>query len=230
MWTGFTETLRFIVVPLVLINMVTQHYPQLATAFMENIRMYVIFFGGMIVASSTLEAIYRQGSYKRVLFGLSAIAFICMWFFVIFGGGIAEIHYGPYFIRFDMRYLVYIILVGLSLKSLLVLATFSEHRRIEEERARKRRVELAKVRAAAAASRSKATGPAAEHKPRMSFGEMLRAEFEVSADDEIGYAPGMPPRPTPKGMKVCEVCGAKAQTKDYVCRNCGGWFPSESVK
>ncbi|HUS56621.1 MAG TPA: hypothetical protein VMY17_01205 [Thermoplasmata archaeon] len=228
MWTGFTETLRFIVVPFVLINMVTQHYPQLGTAFMENIKMYVIFFGGMIVASSTLEAIYRPGSYKRVLFGLSAIAFICMWFFVIFGGGVAEIHYGPYFIRFDMTYLVYIILVGLSLKSLLVLATFSEHRRIEEERARKRRVELAKARAAAA--RSKRTESVAERTPRISFGDMLRAEFEVSADDEIGSAPGMPPRPTPKGMKVCEVCGAKAHTKDYVCRNCGGWFPSDSIK
>jgi hypothetical protein len=212
----------------VLVNLVTQHYPQLATAFMENIKVYVIFFGGMIVASSTLEVAYRPGSYKRLLFGLSAIAFICMWFFVIFGGGVAEIQYGPYFVRFDMTYLVYIILVGLSLKGLLVLATFSEHRRIEEERARKRRVELAKARAAAA--RAKKAETVAAHTPRMSFGDMLRAEFEVSADDEIGYAPGMPPRPTPKGMKVCEVCGAKAPTKDYVCRNCGGWFSSDSIK
>ncbi len=59
-WTAFTEALRFIVVPLVLVDLVTSNYPQLSTAFMPQIGTFIMFFGGMIVASSTLEAIHSQ--------------------------------------------------------------------------------------------------------------------------------------------------------------------------
>ena len=184
--------------------------------------MYVMFFGGMIVASSTLEAAHRPGTHLRMLFGLSAIAFVCLWFFVVFGGGIAEITYGPYFVKFDMSKIVYIIIFGLSLKGLLVVSTFSDHKEAERERARKKRLE-------AAAIRERATRPKPTPRPRSaSFASMRRAAFEVTADDEIDHAPAMPPRPAAKGMKVCEVCGAEAPVKDYVCRNCGEWFHSDS--
>src|SRR3989339_1251111 len=105
-WTAFTEALRFIVVPLVLVDLVTSNYPQLSTAFMSEIGTFVMFFGGMIVASSTLEAIHRPGTYKRLLFGMCGLAFVGMGMFVIFGGGIAEFSYGPYFVRFDITKIV----------------------------------------------------------------------------------------------------------------------------
>ena len=222
MWTAFTETIRFIVVPLILVDMIVENYPQLATAFMPDIRMYIMFFGGMIVASSTIEAANRPGTYKRMLFGLFAIAFVCLWFFVVFGGGIAEISFGPYFVRFDISKIVYIILFGLSLKCLLVVSTFKDHRRAELKRVRKRRAELAQ-------KRVQGSRPLPTPQPRISkFASMISQEFEVSAADEIGYAPSMPPRPIAKDKKVCEVCGAEAAIKDYVCRNCGEWFPSDS--
>ena len=222
MWTAFTETLRFIVVPLILVDMITENYPQLATAFMPSIEMYIMFFGGMIVASSTIEAANRPGTYKRMLFGLFAIAFVCLWFFVVFGGGIAEMNYGPYFVRFDITKIVYIVLFGLSLKCLLVISTFKDHRGAELERARKRRAEIA-------LRKAQGSRPLPTPTPRTArFASMISQEFEVSADDEIGYAPAMPPRPIAKGKKVCEICGAEAAAKDYVCRNCGEWFPSDS--
>ena len=222
MWTAFTETIRFIVVPLVLIDLIIENYPQLATAFMSNIEMYVLFFGGMIVASSTIEAANRPGTFKRLLFGLTAIAFVCLWFFVVFGGGIAELTYGPYFVRFDITKIVYIVIFGLSLKGLLVLSVFRDHRHAEKERARKRRAELARKRA-------EGSRPIPTPLPRAAkFASMLREEFEVTADDEIGYAPAMPPRPVAKGKKVCEVCGAESAAKDYVCRNCGEWFSADN--
>ncbi|HIH02064.1 TPA: hypothetical protein HA259_08400 [Thermoplasmata archaeon] len=209
-------------IPLVLVDLITDNYPQLATAFMSDIKMYVMFFGGMIVASSTLEVAHRPGTHLRMVFGLSAIAFVCLWFFVVFGGGIAEITYGPYFVKFDMSKIVYIIIFGLSLKSLLVVSTFSDFKEAEMERARKRRLE-------AAEKRARASRPKPPPQPRSSpFASMRRAAFEVTADDEIDHAQAMPPRPAAKGMKVCEICGAEAPVKDYVCRNCGEWFQSDS--
>jgi len=210
------------VIPLVLIDLITDNYPQLATAFMPDIKMYVLFFGGMIVASSTIEVAHRPGTYIRVLFGLSAIAFVCLWFFVVFGGGVAEVTYGPYFVRFDMSKIVLIVLFGLSLKALLVLSTFGDFRAAEREQARKKRLEKVEKRALA-------SKPPPHPRPGPSrFASMSRAEFEVTADDDVDHASSMPPRPVAKGMKVCEVCGAEAPVKDYVCRNCGEWFPSES--
>jgi hypothetical protein len=220
-WTAFMETIRFIVVPLVLVDMIIENYPQLATAFMPHIRMYIMFFGGMIVTSSTLEAANRPGTYKRMLFGLSAISFVCMWFFVVFGGGIAEIAYGPYFVRFDLSLIVYIVIFGLSLKGLLVISTFKDYREQERERARKRREELARKKTTATRL------PPSRRTP--TFSTMVSTAFEVSADDMVGYEPSMPPRPIAKDRKVCEICGAEASVKDYVCRNCGEWFPSDSA-
>jgi hypothetical protein len=204
------------------VNLITENYPQLATAFMPQIKMYVMFFGGMIVATSTLEAAHRPGTYTRLLFGLFAIAFVCLWFFVVFGGGIAELTYGPYFVRFDMSKIVYIVMVGLSLKGLLVVSTFSDFKEAEKEHARKRRLEQIEKRA-------RASRPPPPPQPRStSFASLKPEAFEVTADDDVEHSTSMPPRPVAKGMKVCEVCGAEAPVKDYVCRNCGEWFSSDS--
>lgn len=203
-------------------NLISENYPQLATAFMPQIRMYVLFFGGMIVASSTLEVVHRPGTYTRLLFGLFAIAFVCLWFFVVFGGGVAELTYGPYFVRFDMSKIVYIVMLGLSLKGFLVVSTFSDFKEAEKERARKERLEQVEKKA-------RASRPPPTPQPRSRLFESLKpTAFEVTADDDVEHAQSMPPRPVAKGMKVCEVCGAEAPVKDYVCRNCGEWFPSDS--
>ncbi|GEM_PF-3492557 len=226
-WTAFTEALRFIVVPLVLVDLVTSNYPQLSTAFMPQIGTFIMFFGGMIVASSTLEAINPPGTYKRLLFGLCGLTFVGMWLFVIFGGGIAEFSYGPYFVRFDISKIVYIILGGVSLKVLLVYMTFSVNRRAEMERARKRRVGDAERMRLQARNAKKAK--AARAASTLSFEKMSSAEFDVTADDEVGYTPAPHVKDLPTGMKICEVCGAQSPTKDYVCKNCGSWFPRDSV-
>ncbi|MGB2581056.1 MAG: hypothetical protein WBD03_01135 [Thermoplasmata archaeon] len=203
-------------------NLITENYPQLATAFMPQIQMFVLFFGGMIVASSTLEAAHRPGTYTRMMFGLVAVAFVCMWFFIVFGGGVAELTYGPYFVRFDMSMIIYIVIVGLSFKGLLVVSTFYDFKGHERERARKKRLEQMEMKA-------RASRPMPTPQSRSSsFSAMRSTEFEVTADDDIDHALSMPARPVAKGMKVCEVCGAEAPVKDYVCRNCGEWFPSDS--
>jgi ribosomal protein L40E len=226
-WTAFTEALRFVVVPLILVDLVTSNYPQLTTAFMPDITVFVMFFGGMIVASSTLEAVHRPGTYKRMLFGLVAVAFVGMWLYILFGGGVVEFTYGPYFVQFDISKLVYIILGGVALKGVLVYVTFSVHRRAEvqrEERARAEQAEMLRSQTAKA-RRAKVSRQA----PSPSFGSMSSAEFDVTADDAVGYTPAPYAKDIPTGMKICEVCGAQSRTKDYVCRNCGSWFPTDSV-
>ncbi|MGQ9587062.1 MAG: hypothetical protein ACUVT7_01590 [Thermoplasmata archaeon] len=227
-WTAFTEAIRFVVIPMVLVNLVADNYPQLSTAFLPNIKTYIMFFGGMIVAASTLESMNRPGTYKRLLFGLSALAFVCMWLFVIFGGGIAEFAYGPYFVRFDMSKIVYIMLFGLSLKALLVYTTFSAHKRVLEDEERRTRLERAREKALA---KPKLAHP--PHYAMPSFSALSKVAFEVTADDTVGFTPAPPPtRAQVQSAKVkhCRICGARAERSDYVCKVCGAWFSKDSFR
>lgn len=228
-WTAFTDTLRFVVVPLVLVDLVTKSYPELTTAFMPDIKLYIIFFGGMITAASTLEVSNKPGTWKRLLFGLTAVAFVCMWLFIALGGGIAQFTYGPYFVRFDMSKIVYIMLFGVSLKGLLVYSTFSTHKHYLDDQERRRKEERAAERAPARARplpRSKPSGPA--------FSTMSKMAFEVSHDDSVGYAPLPPPESKPfqrvLAFKECPICGAKASPKEMTCKHCGAWFPKDTIR
>ncbi len=240
-WTAFTESLRFVVVPLVLIDLVTKNYPLLTTPFMSQIDEYILFFGGMIVAASTLEAMNKPGTFKRLLFGLGALAFVCMWLFVIFGGGIAEFTYGPYHVRFDMTLVVYIMLMGICLKGLLIMDTYSVNKGKLAEEDRLRREEKAADRREAAlakqAARMRSSTP--------SLSSFSKVAFEVTHDESVGYEPPPPPPPPPTSasnesssiratrtvkFKVCPICGEKAAANESVCRNCGAWFSKESFR
>jgi len=217
-WTAFTEGIRFIAVPLVLLDLVTSHYPQLTTAFLPDIEMYVCFIGGMIVASSTLESYHRPGTYKRMLFGLSALAFVCLWMFAIFGGGVAEFSYPPYLVSFDMSKVVYIILIGLSLKGLLVVQTFSTYRASELARERKAADERA------AARRKLTRQSASRSSPSAAFASYRRMEFSVTPDDEVGFAERLPTARLGPGQMACPICGHVCPVESHVCENCGAWL------
>jgi len=230
-WTAFTDALRFIVVPLVLIDLVTKNYSELTTAFMPQIKLYIVFFGGMITAASTLEVSNKPGTWKRLLFGLTALAFVCLWLFIVLGGGIAEFTYGPYHVRFDMSKIVYIMLFGVSLKGLLVYSTFSTHKHYLDDQERRGKEERAAERAPSRPRplpRSKPSAPA--------FSTMSKMAFEVSHDDSVGYAPPPPPPPEPRpiqrvlAFKECPICGAKASPKEMTCKHCGAWFPKDTIR
>lgn len=241
-WTAFTETLRFIVLPLVLLDLVTTNYPLLTTPFMEQINQYVLFFGGMVVAASTMEAMNKPGTFKRMLFGLGSLAFACMWLFVIFGGGISEFTYGPYHVRFDMTIIVYIMLVGVSLKGMLVIDTYAVNRGklLDQERQSKQEKEEAKKESVRAkqAARLRGTSP--------DFSSYSKVKFEVTHDESIvGHEPPPPPPPPAPAIpppapgarptrtvkfKVCPICGEKAAASETVCRSCGAWFSKGSFR
>ena len=237
-WTAFTETLRFIVVPLVLLNLVTSTYPLLTTPFMDNIVEYVTFYGGMVVAASTLEAMNRPGTYKRLLFGISALVFVCMWMFVMFGGGIAEFTYADYHFRFDITAILYIMLLGVSLKGLLVVDTFSSNRHAikGEEREAAREAALDELAA------KRATKPARTRSTSQSFSSMSKVAFDVTSDEAVGYSPPPPPMPEPakapvakaEGLtlhsKVCPVCGERVPGAASECPACGAWFSKDSFR
>lgn len=241
-WTAFTECLRFIVIPLVILDLITKNYPLLTTPFLDQINQYVLVFGGMVVAASTLEAMNKPGTFKRMLFGLGALAFACMWLFVIFGGGISEFTYGPYHVRFDMTILVYLMLVGVSLKGMLVIDTYAVNKGklLEEERQRREEKETAKKETARSkqAARLRGTSP--------DFSAYSKVKFEVTHDESnVGYEPPPPPPPplpepsAPSSgarptrtvkFKVCPICGEKAAANESVCRNCGAWFSRGSFR
>ncbi len=233
-WTAFTEGLRFVVVPIVLIDLITRNYPLLTTPFMPQIREYILIFGGMIVAASSLEVMNKPGSFKRLLFGLSSLGFVCMWMFVIFGGGLAEFTYGPYHFSFDITKVVYIMLIGIGLKGLLVVTTYSDNRQGLLEEAREKGLEKAaarEVKRSRPATRTRAANP--------EFSAYSRLAYEVTHDESVGYEPPPPPPAVPAApqrtirtvkFKTCPICGEKALSNETVCRNCGAWFSSDSFR
>lgn len=237
-WTAFTETLRFVVVPLVLLDLVRTNYPLLTTPFMDNIAEYVTFYGCMIVAASTLEAMNRPGTYKRLLFGLSSLTFVCMWMFVVFGGGIAEFTYGPYHVKFDITSLVYIMLVGISLKGILLVQVFSSNRSFLLKQMEEKALEAAESRR----GEERARRPARVRSANPSFLSMSKVAFEVTSDDAVGYSPPPPPLPEPaqkaeaakRGLTVrsksCPVCGERVPGNASECPACGAWFSKESFR
>jgi hypothetical protein len=213
-WTAFTESIRFVVVPIMLVSLITANYPSLETAFMPNLATYILIIGGLIVVASTLECANKPGTYKRLLFGLSAVAFVCFWTFVLFGGGVAEFSYPPYFVSFDMSKILYIVLLGFSLKALLVVQTFTSNKHlVVQEEARRKAEKIAD----APKRRQVSWAP--------SFSSLSKAPFRVTGDDEVGYEPPPPPpRAQPQEWKECPVCGAKASLKETTCKHCGAWF------
>lgn len=226
-WTAFTETIRFVVVPYVLVDLVARNFPDLDTAFMPEIRLYIIFFGVMIASASTLEAVNRPGTLKRMLFGLSSLAFICLWLFVVFGGGIASFRWGQYFVEFDMTKIVYIMLFGVSLKAILVVDTFSVNRLVLREEEKTERLRAEKRRAVGrsqAAAHRQTPGPA--------FSSMSRMVYRVTPDEEVGSSPGVAePQEEPlhgdegmAGTKDCPICGEPVRSTDTVCKSCGAWI------
>ncbi|MBN1677922.1 MAG: zinc ribbon domain-containing protein [Candidatus Thermoplasmatota archaeon] len=230
-WTAFTETIRFIVVPYVLVDLVTKNFPDLDTAFMPQIKLYIIFFGGMIASASTLEVMNRPGTFKRMLFGLSSLAFICLWLFVVFGGGVANFRWGPYFVEFDMSKIVYIMLFGVSLKALLVVDTYSLNRELVKDEEKLEKLRTAKLKAAARkqiAPRRRTVEPA--------FSSMAKVQYRVTPDDEVGasqYAPQSEEESLVDALGVqptegCPVCGEPTRPTDKVCRNCGAWISRPS--
>ena len=228
-WTAFTQAITYIVVPIVIVNLITDRFPDLTTAFISDIKTYILFFGGMIAASSALEAVNKPGTFKRMLFGLTALAFICMWLFVIFGGGIAEYSYQAFIVRFDMSKIVYIMLFGISLRALLVYSTFSTGRSYIADQKRRERLEATRSKAAPRQQHASRRGPAAP-----SFSNMSKVAFQVTPDDSVGFAP---PPPTPQrpaqrtlAYKECQICGARAQPRETTCKNCGAWFPKDSIR
>ncbi|MEM2891321.1 MAG: zinc ribbon domain-containing protein [Thermoplasmata archaeon] len=235
-WTAFTEAIRFVVVPLALIELVTSNYPLLTTPFMPYIREYILFFGAMVVAASTLEAMNRPGTFKRLLFGLSALAFVGLWLAVLFGGGIAEFTYGPYHFRLDLTKLVYIMLVGISLKALLVVDTYLVHQPQLAEEAAKKRMEEAEARRVAARTRKAAH----QVKHTIPLEHMTKVAYEVTPDTSVGYSPPPAPEkvssPTPPPSqtavrhRTCPICGERVRSTESVCPNCGAWLTRDSFR
>ena len=232
-WTAFSEGIRFIAVPLVLVRLVTSNFPDLQTPFMADIETYIIFFGGMIVAAATIESANKPGTFKRLLFGLSALAFVCLWLFVVFGGGISNFTYGPYFVEFDMTKIVYIMLVGVSLKGLLVIDVYSKAKHQIKEEEKEERLELAQAKAEA---RAKAKARRKRAAPAMSG--MSKVAFEVTPDDDVGYSQPSPEPPRSEApartsiaqVRECPVCGERVRSTDTMCKSCGAWLTKGSSR
>jgi len=203
----FSEAIRFIIIPLVLIELVINQFPLLTPEMSVRIANNLILFGGLVAIFSGLEAYFQRGTKIKMLFGLLSITTLCVWFWAIFSGGGLSFPYGPLNILIDASALVLLIIFAISLKGLHHIFRYLIARE-----------ELKQEEAKEQAIREKRRVP-------------MRA---VVADDAIHepsflywYHEPEPPHPATYSRR-CPVCLCGVSTEDRICPDCGAWIRDES--
>ena len=195
----FSEAIRFIVLPLLLLYIVISNFPILTpeTAF-RRMASTLIIFGGLIALSSSMEAYFPMGSKLKMIFGIISIATLCAWFWFLFSNKGIVVPFSSLVITLDLFGLLMVILFAISLKGLLPVGQYLMAR---DERRKKTESEESKR-----ASRQPAPDPQAAY-----LGN--EAVFEESEP------------PPPEDLIIsCPVCRADLSPRDDVCPRCGVWI------
>jgi len=193
----FSEAIRFIVIPLVilyiLIDYLAQsHYAILLTGQETNrIATEVIVFGIVIAILAAAEAFLPRGTKMRMVFGILAIGTLCLWFWIILSSQLIRFSIGQWNLSLNITGIVTLMVSVIALKMLIPIAQYMS----------------AKSRGAPAAVGI--TGAAA------TSGTPPTENIIVDKEE--------PPAPEDFMIK-CPKCGAEIHASVDVCPNCGTWI------
>ena len=197
----FSEAIRFIVLPLVILYFIMMNFPILSSDdIFERTANNLIIFGGLIAMFAALEAYFSIGSPLKMIFGILAIATLCAWFWFLFSGESIRMPFGALTISVNIVGLLMVILVVVALKGLLPIAQFIIARK-----------EL-RMKASATPVAAMSPGP-----PR-------RANYHYPPPSAPpGRDESLPPPPDDFTIR-CPICSLKISLKDDVCPHCGAWI------
>lgn len=205
-----SEAFRFVIIPLILIELVIGQFPLLTPEMAANLATNLIIFGGLVALFSAFEAYFPPGTFLKMLFGLLSIATLCAWFWAIFAGGEITFPYGPANISIDVVNLVLVIVAAISLKGVLHVMRFmlARKEKIEREaRAEKKRMSLERKRWAVPA-----------FLPDDDIQEPTFLHWRTKPEEP-------PPHEEPFEQEArCPVCNVELSEDQEECDNCGAWI------
>ena len=196
----FSEAVRFIVLPLLLLYIIMSNFPILTPeASFRRMATSMMLFGGLIAFSSSMEAYFPLGTKLKMIFGVISIATLCAWFWFLFSKENIVIPFGSLVITIDLLGLLLLILFALALRGLLPVGQYLTAREEQRKKAAKAAVPKHIIREAAPAQRA-----------------VYIATIEPSEELE-------PPPPDDFTVE-CPSCGLRISPRDDVCPFCGAWI------
>lgn len=194
----FSEIIRFIVIPLVLLNVLIGAYPLLSHETVTQMASGLMVFGALVAIFVAMETYFPKGSVLKFIFGVLAIATLCLWFWYLLNSGSIRFSMGALQVAINITGLAFVILAAVAIKGLLPLAQFFVYR------GDLRRAKVAVASADAPVQKAQATTVSPP------------SVAPSSAEEE--------PPPPEDFTVTCPICKWRIPATDDVCPKCGAWI------
>ncbi len=195
----FSEVIRFIIIPLVLLDVIMSYYPLLTHDTASWLASHLLVIGIFVALFVAMETYFPKGSYLKLIFGILAVVTLCVWFWFLLQTGTIGFPMGSIFISINVVGLATVILIAVALKGLLPVGQFIIARKDLQEK---------RDAAAAAASAESAVEPSPAPVPSVIPGQTSKDE----------------PPPPDDFKAVCPVCKSRIPANVDVCPKCGAWI------
>ena len=197
----FSELIRFVIIPLILIDVIMSYYPLLSQETATWLASHLLVIGAFVALFVAMETYFPRGSYLKLTFGIFAVVTLCIWFWFLLETGSIQFPFGPISISINVFGLALVILFAVALKGLLPVTQFI--------------IARGEMRRKAEASAS-----GVEFSEETTSAAAVAPVVETSTQDSVAEEP-----PPPDDFLVnCPVCGSKIPASQDVCPNCGAWI------
>jgi hypothetical protein len=200
----FSELIRLVIVPLVLIDLIMGFYPLLSPDIATRLASNLLIIGALVAIFVAMETYFPRGSKSKLIFGILAVVTLCVWFWSLLNNGSIQFPYGPLSVSINIIGLAIVILVSVALKGLLPVGQFIVAR---GEMKRKRL-------ASASAAGETPSGPVPAPAPVAP--KPSKSHSASSTEEE--------PPPPDDFLIRCPICESKISASKDVCPNCGAWI------
>ena len=112
------------------IALIKSNYPDLDPTGLDQMIVWTLILGPIIAILSFFEAYYYPGHKGRLIFGIVGTLVICIWVFMVFGGTTIKSTYGEYDFFVDITGLIWLVIFGVSLKSIYRIMEYLIHSKI----------------------------------------------------------------------------------------------------
>jgi hypothetical protein len=197
----FSELIRFVIIPLILIDVIMSYYPLLSQETATWLASHLLVIGAFVAVFVAMETYFPRGSWLKLTFGIFAVATLCVWFWFLLDTGSIKFPFGPLSISINIIGLAIVILIAVALKGLLPVAQFIVAR------------EEMKQKGKASAT---AEEPASGSVPAPVSPSLFAPPTSSSTEEE--------PPPPDDFLVSCPVCKSKIPASKDVCPNCGAWI------